>query len=118
MVCKKLKHIRYYAFLLLMVAIFSVCITGCGGEESKYEFGTMENIDDKFEIISGTVGTNSVWGTFDSVTVRYAQTKDGGLVAWKDNNYAYVKDTSDISPKSLCATFATHFEYIKPISFD
>ena len=51
---KKLDGIKYCIFLI--VFLFSICMIGCSNTESnaenKYEFGTMENIDDKFEIVN------------------------------------------------------------------
>lgn len=59
---KKLDGIKYCIFLI--VFLFSICMIGCGNTEStaenKYEFGTMENIDDKFEIVNSTSGQAAV----------------------------------------------------------
>ena len=115
---KKLDGIKYCIFLI--VFLFSICMIGCSNTEStaenKYEFGTMENIDDKIEIVNSTSGQVAVSGDdFKTVVVNYAETKDGGIVAWKDNEFAYIKDASEVSSQVLCSRFAQHFGYIKPI---
>lgn len=116
---KKLDGIKYCIFILLIVSLFSICMMGCSNAENntvnKYEFGTMENIDDKFEIVNSTSGQVAVSGEFETVVVNHAETKDGGMVAWKDNEFAYTKDASEVSSLALCSRFAEHFGYVKPV---
>ena len=94
-----------------------ICLSACGKDKSSaYEYGTFSgDIKNKFEIVEGSESGIAVAGTFKTVYINYAHTMDGGTVVWKDFNYGYTSK-EDISPTSICSSFALHFEYIEPMS--
>ena len=60
---------------ILILIFVMVCLCGCGKKEdtSKYEYGSYDNIEDKFEILSNTHSQVCVAGGFDRVVVDYAE---------------------------------------------
>ena len=111
-----LKNAKYYLLLLIIIISFTI-LAGCGNEngEGDYEYGNFSgNIESKYELVAGTSGQTAVNGKFKIVVINYAQTKDGGWVAWKDNKYAY---TSKNVKSSICSSFALHFKYIEATKF-
>lgn len=109
--------IKYVMTILSVVMILLCFLVACGNDtnKSKYQYGTFNgNIESEFELVEGTRSQQAISGGFETVCINYAQTEDGGWVAWKDNRYGY---TSKSSLGNLCSSFALHFEYIKPTEF-
>ena len=111
---KKMVKIKQLFFVMML---FLLCLTACGKKESIYEYGTFSgDIENKFELVEGSASGHPISGMLETVYINYAKTTDGGLVAWKDSNYAYTSKSDD--SRSLCSNFALHFDYIEPLSFD
>lgn len=104
---------------ILILIFVMVCLCGCGKKEdtSKYEYGSYDNIEDEFEILSNTHSQVCVAGGFDRVVVDYAETSGGVKVAWKNGLYVSVKNDEKVTSIVLCSEFATHYGYIQPTKY-
>lgn len=110
---KKINLRKIFIIMMLLV----IGLSACGKDESSaYEYGTFAgDIKNKFEIVEGSENGVAVAGTFKTVYINYAHTMDGGTVVWKDSNYGYTSK-EDVSPMSICSSFALHYKYIEPMS--
>lgn len=115
---RELKRMIKFGLVFLIMMVFSICLVACEkNEDSNYEYGMFdEDIEREFELVDDSNGQIAVSGQFETVVVNYAQTVDGGMVAWKDGNYCYTSE--DMSAMNLCSHFALHFEYIEPVKFN
>lgn len=113
-----MKKSKYLASILIIALALLFSLSSCQNDtkKSNYEYGSFnENIENKFDLVTNTQEQIAISGGFKTICINYAQTKDGGWVAWKDHNYGYTK-TNNIN--GLCSAFALHFEYIEPTTFD